>query len=73
MGRGSIYLGYGDRYTMGSGGRYTMGSRGRYTMGRGVDIPWVEEPKTDVNMLVFFIFISLSCNLDMRNKDIHRH
>jgi hypothetical protein len=49
------------------------GKGGRYTMGMGVDIPWVEEPKTDVNMLVFFIFISLSCNFDTRNKDIHRH
>jgi hypothetical protein len=27
--------------------------------------------ETDVNMFVFFIFISLPCNLVMRNKDIY--
>jgi hypothetical protein len=40
MGRGSMYHGYGDRYTMGTGFDIPWVG-GRYIMDR-VDIPWVE-------------------------------
>ena len=72
MGSGGRYTMIGGRYSMGRGGRYTMGSGCRYTMGM-CRYTKGKGSKTYVNMFVFLIFISLPCNLVMRNKDIYRH